>query len=281
MIRIGLVLMVAGSMSASAMAQAELFGVAFRDPAFSGNTRIYSVDATTGIASNGQVTGADVLLGLARGSDGMYYVLTDDFATPAPSALLTVDPATGATAVVGGTGVQYFEGDLDFNPTTGALWAVRTQNGASTLDQLDPANGGVLGSAALAGVADASAMAFDASGKLFVLDTTFAFPPGPAVLHEIDRLTGATISQVTTNLALGSTAGMDFDPITGALYVADGDLNGTNNLYTLDVASGQFTLVGDTGLGGPFGGLAGLEFVPEPSALVLLLLGGGLGLRRR
>lgn len=114
-----------------------------------------------------------------------------------------------------------------------------------------------------------------------MLDTTFAFPPGPAVLHEIDRLTGATLSQVTTNLALGSTAGMDFDPITGALYVADGDLNGTNNLYTLDVASGQFTLVGDTGLGGPFGGLAGLEFVPEPSALVLLLLGGGLGLRRR
>jgi hypothetical protein len=63
---------------------------------------------------------------------------------------------------------------------------------------------------------------------------------------------------------------MDFDPVSGVLYVVDGV--GTNSLYTLDPSTGTLTLVGPTNV---LDGLAGLAFVPvpEPSTLALAALG--------
>jgi DNA-binding beta-propeller fold protein YncE len=78
----------------------------------------------------------------------------------------------------------------------------------------------------------------------------------------------AISSAVTVSVNLGFTAGMDFHPATGALYVADGGLgDGTNKLYTLDPTTGALTLVGPTGVPA---GLAGLTFaIPEPTTSLL------------
>jgi DNA-binding beta-propeller fold protein YncE len=74
---------------------------------------------------------------------------------------------------------------------------------------------------------------------------------------------------VNLSAPLGNLAGMDFDPTTGTLYIADGGTGG-GNLYTLDPANGNVTLVGSLGL---TNGLAGLAFTPEPGAFSLLMVG--------
>ena len=69
---------------------------------------------------------------------------------------------------------------------------------------------------------------------------------------------------------------MDIDPETGGFYVADGGGAATDSLYTLDPISGELSLIGPTGLDQ---GLSGIEFIPEPGTLTLLLL-GALGMVR-
>jgi len=76
---------------------------------------------------------------------------------------------------------------------------------------------------------------------------------------------------------LGSVAGMDVHPVTGAFYVADGGGGGTNQLYLLDVSTGRLDVIGELGV---VGGLAGLAFLPEPSTVLLLTLGAA-AIRRK
>jgi hypothetical protein len=76
---------------------------------------------------------------------------------------------------------------------------------------------------------------------------------------------------MTLDTPLGDLAGMDFDPTSGALYVADGGSDGSRgSLYTVDPATGQVSTIGSTGL---TYGLSGLVFVPEPASCSILLLG--------
>ena len=106
------------------------------------------------------------------------------------------------------------------------------------------------------------------------------------MLDKIDPATGNILSSITLNLSLGTTAAMDVNPLTGTIYVGDGDLYGTNNLYTLGPVAGILTLVGPTGIPGSAqynmgGGLAGLVLLPEPMSLGLVLLGGLMLIGRR
>lgn len=270
----------------SALAQAPLLGVSFRDGNFAGNAALYDVDPLTGLATNMRETGADVLLGLVRSPDGRLLSFTDSFGQVngqgVGDVLVEIDPATGATTIVGDLGRDVFsEGDLDYDPTSGQLFGVVSSGGTSALITIDDQTGA---SSIIAPMPldDASAMAFAPDGRLFVLDTTFSFPTTSAILHEIDPATGQSINAFDTGVALGNVAGMDFDPITGALFMADGDNDGTNLLYTIDTATGALSPIGDTMVPGFFGGLAGLEFVPAPGSAGLLALGGlALGRRRR
>jgi DNA-binding beta-propeller fold protein YncE len=129
--------------------------------------------------------------------------------------------------------------------------------------------------------ADYSAGAFDLAGNLYVLNTGIA---GNSTLSTLDKNTGAVLSTIRTNVDLGTTAGLAFDPDTGVGYVAD---NLTNRLYTINTPTGVMTEVGQLGVNN----LAGLAFVPvvtavpEPGSLALLGAGaftalGYFGLRR-
>jgi DNA-binding beta-propeller fold protein YncE len=108
-----------------------------------------------------------------------------------------------------------------------------------------------------------TAIAFNRSGNLFVLETT----PGNlgidvTSLLQVDKKTGAVIGTAVLSHPLGFSAGVAFHPLTGVAYVADGNFHGTNNLYTLNTSTGQLTTIGPTGLAFRFG-IASLAFDPK------------------
>ena len=97
----------------------------------------------------------------------------------------------------------------------------------------------------------------------------------------LDPTDASTLSSVDLSHPLGALAGMDFDPATGTLYVADGGTGGADALFTLDPATGGLTEIGPLGLANGLSGLA----VPEPDAAVLAaaayLTLASVALRRR
>lgn len=232
---------------------------------------LYDIDPATGDASNPRSTGLVRLIGITDGGDGYLY----GFAGRSRH-LHRIDPFTGESELVEGTGLcSLFEGDLDFDPISGTLYTVqRTADGPRTtrdLVTIDLANGEARAVGELPVGGDPSAMAFDPGGTLYVLDTA------RDLLLTVDPQTADVLSEIPVNVSLGSAAGMDFDPLTGLLYVADGHRHGTDALYTLDPATGDFDRIGSTGLRK---GLAGLQFLPEPATLSLMAAGALLLFRR-
>lgn len=227
---------------------------------------LYNIDSATGQADNPRNTGITTLNGIAFSPDG------DLFAHESlTNMLLRIETSTGTPTTVGPIGLDVTEGDLDFHPTTGVLYGIQTF-GADRLYTLNTTTGQgtVVGIIVVDG--DSSAMAFDADNTLYVLDTR------NELLYTVDPANANILTTVSLSLALGNAAGMDFDPESGLLYVADGGTTGTNMLYTLDPANGALGLIGDTGLSG---GLSGLEFIPEPATLCLLAPSVLLFRRRR
>jgi WD40 repeat protein len=238
---------------------------------------LYDINVNTGLATNPRPTGLPDLVGITFGPNGKLYGLTAFAVSPA-NTLFSINPTTGAATQIGATGlVNIFEGDLDFDPTTGLLYGVQNvpTSDSRQLFRIDPATGHatVVGSLGTSG--DFSAMAFSPSGVLYVLSTS------AERLLQVDKSTGATITDVTVPTLLGSTAGMDFNPADGKLYVADGGTStaGTNKLYTMNTTTGVLTTVGATGV---VNGIEGLAFtVPEPSSFALAALAAIAALRHR
>lgn len=233
---------------------------------------LYDVDPATGAATNPRSTGLDRAVGIAFSGDGTLYGLTNAAASN-PNALYTIDAVTGAGQFVGITGLSnIIEGDLAFDPIGDLLYGLYELDGASRrLFTLDRGTGTAV---PLPGTlpGDPSAMAFAPDGTLYVIDTTLQ------TLMTVDKTTGLSTGSVALNVTLGSAAGMTVDPDSGTFYVADGESDGTDKLYTLDVVTGQLTEIGSTGVSE---GLAGLAYLPEPSALpvfgvgaVVMLTGG-------
>lgn len=278
----------------AALAQ-DLFGVAFRDPSFSGPTSLYSVNPNTGLASNPVALPTDAVSGIARRADGTWFGWTDEFAVfngvPVDGALFTFDPASGASNLIGNvspfnSGALASEGDIDFGPDD-QLYGVTSNGGTTLLFTIDPATAAntEIGIVQLPN-SDFSGLSFDNQGNLWGLDTSFDFDPATrsSQLVRLDPTNGDVLQTVPLSVALGTVAGMDFNPVTGELFIADGDFAGTNNLYTADLSTGVLTSVGSLGLDGAptgFGGLADIEFVPAPGAAGLLALAGLAATRRR
>ena len=240
---------------------------------------LYDVNTSTGAVTNPRGTGLDTLVGIASRSDGALFGLTSFQGTPVPNALYQIDPVSGASTLVGSTGLtNIFEGDLAFNPVNGSLFGIENVDSASnrSLFRIDVTTGvaTIVGNIS-APNGDLSAMAFDASGRLFVIDT------GNAMLLNVDPTTAGINSSVSLSMQLGARGGMAFDPTTGTGYVADGGNGGTNSLYTIDISTGVLTLVGPTGIPS---GLAGLTFsplattvIPEPPAGLLAAIASLFG----
>jgi DNA-binding beta-propeller fold protein YncE len=232
------------------------------------NSLLYDVDPLTGAVSNERNVGTNPLLGISMSPGGQLYGLAFN------ENLYSIDPIGATSVLVGYLGFQIGEGDAAFDPTTGVLYGMaHTIDGVRHLFTVDTETG--LGTD-VAPVnqtdLDPSAMAFDAAGTLYILDTF------NDELLTVDETNGDVLTSVALSRSLGSIAGMDFHPDSGVLHVADGGGAGTDSLYTLDVLTGQLTLMGSTGLSQ---GLAGLEFIPEPATLLLYVFGASVFLGRR
>jgi len=238
----------------------KLLGVSF-------DNYLYDLNIQTGLASNPRYTVQIPLIDIAQAPDGkLYGISLQGRATPPnafPSSLYLIDSDTGKTSLVQRTNIlPITEGDLDFDPTTGVMYGVLTQTVFPTLFTINTANGQATQVATIGNqIRDISGIAFDANGRLYALDTK------NDEFLEINKLSGEVITNLPlitstgTKVDLGSTAGMDFNPVTGELFVADGDGIaglGTNKLYTLNITNGVLNSIGDLGLSK---GLSGLEFV--------------------
>lgn len=234
---------------------------------------LYEVNPLTGVAGSPRATCIEFLVGIEFGRGDVLYGLSNLVSQVHPNSLLIIDPATGASELVGATGLSAItEGDLAFDPTTETLYGLYDlpHTGERKLFTLDVASGRA---SVLPGtlVGDPSAAAFGLDGTLYALDT------GLQQLLTIDKNTGNVVASTPLSRALGSVAGMDVHPVTGAFYVADGGGGGTNQLYLLDVSTGRLDVIGELGV---VGGLAGLAFLPEPSTVLLLTLGAA-AIRRK
>jgi hypothetical protein len=144
--------------------------------------------------------------------------------------LATVDVATGATSVVGGTGTALT--DIAFSPTGdlygisfSALYKVNSSTGATTLV-------GNLGSVS----GTANALVFGADGTLYMAGSS---------LYSVNTSTGAA----SAIGAIGFQSGGDLAFIGGDLYMAS---NG-NQLIQVNVATGAGAVIGNLGVASMFG----------------------------
>ncbi len=239
-----------------------LVGVSFTDGL------VYRVDPATGAASDphtvdfGQ-TALNLWSGVEIAPDGTMLLATVQTAEQLPSHLVALADAAQVHADSAvALDQQIGEGDLALDPATGDLYAfgltdliapfllLRIERGPN--GWADPTTA-VVGEI---GTSDVSGLAFDASGRLYALDT------GADTLRELDPDDASTLSTVDLSEPLGALAGMDFDPASGALWVADGGADGRDMLFTLDPATGVLHEIGPLGLANGLSGLA----VPEPPA---------------
>ncbi len=216
---------------------------------------IYDVDLATGQASNPRLTGIPFLVDVAADEDGEVFGLTTFF-TPPENSVVRIDPYTGQWTLVGATGLSDIrEGDLAIHPTTGRIYGIQfleSTSGDLFLFEIDRATGAASSLVEIASPGDLSAMTFDVTGALLVLDTDLE------LLLTIDPTTGDVTDSVALSVPLGRGAGMDIERSTGTIFVADGGDLGTDTLYTLEPATGVLTGVGPLGLPD---GLSGLTFL--------------------
>jgi hypothetical protein len=135
---------------------------------------------------------------------------------------------------------------------------------------------------------------FDASGHPQIansISSTGGDSSGQgSVVFTLNRSSGAPTSLGYAGVSSGSSfssGGLDFDPVTGALYAIGSVTGSTDGLYTINTSTGHATLVAAFSPG--IGALGGLAFaptaIPEPSTYAALFglaaLGFAASSRRR
>jgi len=229
---------------------------------------IYDINPETGEASNPRHTqfgslGSDIPIDIVSSKNGDLYTVIQGSGYSGGDKLYKLDPTTGVATYVGFLNSDIrrtiFEGDLAINPINGRLYGI-SSNGY--LFAIDTTTGRRLDITQIQArlTQDFSAMAFDSTGQLYALDTL------NGNLVTLDPNTGKVLASVNINLKLGPGAGMDFNPKTGQLLVADGEVlssyygagTATKKLYSLDTKTGNLTLIGV--LFNASDGLVGLTF---------------------
>ena len=215
-----------------------------------GQSTLYDVNESTGETSNPRPLGLDNTIGIAISPSGTAYTVS-----ASDESLYSIDVATGAATLIGKYRTAITEGDLDFDPISGVLYGITTDDLLFTIDVANGA-GTVIGGSLANG--NYPAMVFDDAGNLYVYET------GGNVLVTLDPTNANVLNSVPTD-PLGTLAGMEFDPTTGQLLIADSGTSGTDTLYTLDPVTGVLTVVGPT-TGAP-AGLAGLTYGTQVSSI--------------
>lgn len=252
-------------------AQAQLVGVEFNTGRF---YVISTVDGSLQLIDDTGITGIGSLE--FNPADGHVY----GFTTGGSATLYrfhfapTLDDVTAEA--VGSLGLFTFEGGLAFSPN-GSPYAV---NGGVTVPALMSLNLGTGGASVISFFAnrnDIGGLGWRSDGMLIGLDSTtnalLAINPATAAVSTIEE----TIEPV------GSLGGMALNGSTGYFITAGplAAIPGSNSLYSFDLFTGEQILIRDYENIIVGNGISGLAFIPEPTTLVLLAVGGFAALRRR
>lgn len=254
-----------------------LQGAAFGQAIGVQNLVLYDIDLTTGQASNPRpIRGLGTetqIAGIECGPHGELVALTT-LVGPRGNCLYRLLPRVGLAVYVEDSGLSnVYEGGLARDPLSGLVYGVQevTANGRVVnlvRFELESYTATIVGPitapptlplvgakfASLA-AADYSGLSFDATGALWALDTR------NRLLVRLDQHTG-TILEARPSPITGTKAGMALNPDDGYIYVLDGDSVGQDMLWRLKPETGEFRLIGPTGLEGGFEGLA---IFPAPS----------------
>jgi hypothetical protein len=200
-------------------------------------SQLLRVDLSTGASTTIGPRGDIPLLGMeVDANDTMYAVrlVVPAIGLEGDPELFTVDKTNGALTAIGNTGVEHTM-DLAFDPQ-GTLWAVGGgQGGGNRLYTIDPATG-------------ASAFRTNISDVTGDIDVT---PGGVEIM-------GIMFNENGTMFGTAFLPGPEPNPYESPLF-------------TIDTETGLATEIGDTGFRLPHGGD---YLVPEPSSLIMVLLGG-------
>jgi hypothetical protein len=215
--------------------------------------------------------------------------------------LYIIDPVLGNATLVGASGVLV--GNVvgfDFDPVADAIRIVNNDVGLGliavdgSLIDTSPLGGAVT---QLVGLAYTNNVPGALAAQLYGIDATTASlylqsDGGFDLVSRSLSLQGGTngnggeFTRIgPLGVSIGDWVGFDIQSGTGTAYASlTPPTGGTSSLYTIDLATGQATLVGDIGFGrGPVTGLTvAVVPVPEPPTWVMLISGVALslGIRR-
>lgn len=237
---------------------------------------LYEIDLATGQATLiGPMNDPPSIAGLAWDSQNAFLYASDlqiEIGTEgkgdADWGLGTVDPESGATDFLGTHDPSNNVWGLAYDPASDTLYGADNEDLPQLVyvDRTDGTVAPVGGPFAAAGALYICALAFDtATATLYGVDCVIgqpvargnAKPPAEAptapegggnALYTIDTTTGAAtlVGPLGVYLSNGSLfIGLEVDPETGILYVAD---DVTQILYTVDTATGEATEVGPMGV---------------------------------
>jgi hypothetical protein len=213
--------------------------------------------------------GTSTVTGIDFAADGTLFLMTSF----ADNRLYKVNPATGASTLVGSTGLpSVIEGDIGFDPTSGVLYGLYNGNNpvGNQFFTLNTSTGAATVIGTVAGD-DPSGLAFDNSGQLWVINSNVNTTHIPTLL-KVNKSNGNVLSTQSTGINLGTghpLLGADFNPTNNQLYFAMDN----GSFYSEDTVTGLATLVDSHGVTNA----TGLAFVtPEPATPVVLLSGGAV-----
>lgn len=232
-----------------------------------GRGRVYTIDTTTGAATliNAMLTnamgGAEVLL-----SEANFFSYGIDF-NPVVNALRVVNSNDQNLRIVGGgAGATFVDTDLT-GPTVGGD---------------NPNVNAIAYTNNFAGATQTTLYALNTTTTLPTRLQTIGsanFPPGTSPntgqLFDVAALTPSSVNVFNNSL------GFDVSGATGLAYASlrMQPPNDTPTLYTINLATGETTLLGAYGGSGLLYDITvspGVAAVPEPSSCVLLAVGAGL-----
>jgi len=185
----------------------------------------------------------------------------------------TVDLDSGAYTCVGDQHGSWNWHGLASSDAEGIVWSIDLDDGGKLKSMTADGTYTVIGPTGI----DGRGLAYDDQQGILYATGGYG-SPGATTLYTVDTTTGA--ATLVGSMGLDSVLiGLAYDEVNEILYANAVDTAGDNlgRLYTVDVASGATTLVGLNHAGQ----IDGLAWIPEPTGLSILALGGLATIGRR